>query len=76
VSLALDDAGVDVPHREIGLPQEFLAHASRSAILARTGLTGQDIARQVVEWVARLHEAAPRQVRADGVSDQSESADA
>ncbi len=76
MSLALDDAGVDVPHREIGLPQEFLAHASRTAILARTGLTGQDIARQVVEWVARLHEAAPRRVGADGVSDQSESADA
>ena len=48
----LRDAAVQTPTRVFALPDRFLAHASRSAILAQAGLTAQDIARQIVEVVA------------------------
>jgi len=54
VSAALRGAEVDVPCREVGLPQRFFAHASRSEVLAEVGLTEQDVARQVTGWVAAL----------------------
>lgn len=54
VSAALRSAGVDVPCRDLGVPQRFLDHASRSEILAEIGLTSQDIARQITGWVAGL----------------------
>ena len=54
VSQALRDADVDVPARDIGLPQRFLEHAARSQVLAEVGLTAQEVARRVVETVARL----------------------
>ncbi|QMU69266.1 1-deoxy-D-xylulose-5-phosphate synthase [Streptacidiphilus sp. P02-A3a] len=44
VAQALRDAEVDVPTRELGIPQEFLDHASRSEILDELGLTGPGIA--------------------------------
>ncbi len=44
-------AGVDTAVTELGLPDEFLEHASRSQILERVGLTPQAIARDVVEQV-------------------------
>ncbi|MGW0479719.1 1-deoxy-D-xylulose-5-phosphate synthase [Nonomuraea sp. NPDC003214] len=53
VSRLLRDADVDVPVRSYGIPQEFLDHAKRAAILGRIGLTGQDLARQITEAVAR-----------------------
>jgi 1-deoxy-D-xylulose-5-phosphate synthase len=49
---ALRDAGVDVPLRDIGIPQRFLDHASRADVLAELGLTAQDVARRVTEWAA------------------------
>ncbi|HET7529580.1 MAG TPA: 1-deoxy-D-xylulose-5-phosphate synthase [Mycobacteriales bacterium] len=49
----LRTAGVRTPVRSFGLPQEFLAQGKRVDVLARTGLTPQQIARQVVESVAR-----------------------
>ena len=52
VSAALRGAEIDVPCRDVGLPQEFQAHASRGEILADVGLTDQVIARQVTGWVA------------------------
>ncbi|WP_166139864.1 1-deoxy-D-xylulose-5-phosphate synthase [Nocardioides ochotonae] len=45
----LNDAGVSTPFRLHGIPQEFLAHAKRAAILERIGLTAQAIARGIVE---------------------------
>jgi 1-deoxy-D-xylulose-5-phosphate synthase len=52
VARLLRDAGVDTPVRTFGLPQQFLEHAKRASILARVGLTGQDIARRVTEALA------------------------
>ncbi|HLR99330.1 MAG TPA: 1-deoxy-D-xylulose-5-phosphate synthase [Mycolicibacillus parakoreensis] len=54
VSAALRAAEIDVPCRDIGLPQRFYDHASRSQVLAAVGLTEQDIARQITGWVAAL----------------------
>jgi 1-deoxy-D-xylulose-5-phosphate synthase len=44
-------AGVDTAVDEIGLPDEFLDHASRNEILEETGLTAQNIARNLVAQV-------------------------
>jgi len=44
-------AGVDTPVTELGLPDEFLDHGTRDQILARVGLTPQDIARDLVSQV-------------------------
>ncbi|MEV7969860.1 1-deoxy-D-xylulose-5-phosphate synthase [Sphaerisporangium sp. NPDC088356] len=53
VARLLRDAGVDVPVRTFGIPQRFLDHAKRAKILAEIGLTGQDLAREITEAVAR-----------------------
>ena len=53
LSQALRDADVDVPVRDIGIPQRFHDHATRAQLLTDVGLTAQDIARRVVETVAR-----------------------
>jgi 1-deoxy-D-xylulose-5-phosphate synthase len=52
LAAALRDAGVDVPLRDIGIPQRFLEHSSRADVLADLGLTAQDVARRVTEWAA------------------------
>jgi 1-deoxy-D-xylulose-5-phosphate synthase len=52
VSAALRRAEIDVPCRDLGLPQEFFAQASRGEVLADVGLTDRNIARQVTGWVA------------------------
>ena len=57
VSAALRRAEIDVPCRDVGVPQEFLAHASRGEVLADVGLTDQNIARQITGWVAALGSA-------------------
>jgi 1-deoxy-D-xylulose-5-phosphate synthase len=54
VSAALRRAEIDVPCRDVGLPQEFFAQASRSEVLADVGLTDRNIARQITGWVAAL----------------------
>jgi 1-deoxy-D-xylulose-5-phosphate synthase len=53
VARMLRDADVDVPVRTHGIPQRFLDHAKRAKILAEIGLTGQDLAREITEAVAR-----------------------
>ncbi|MEU8268447.1 1-deoxy-D-xylulose-5-phosphate synthase [Sphaerisporangium sp. NPDC049002] len=53
VARLLRDAGVDVPVRTFGIPQRFLDHAKRAKILTDIGLTGQDLAREITEAVAR-----------------------
>ncbi len=49
VSRALRQCAVSTPVIGFGLPQEFLAHGARDAILSQVGLTGQHIARSVTE---------------------------
>ncbi|GLW07715.1 1-deoxy-D-xylulose-5-phosphate synthase 1 [Microtetraspora sp. NBRC 13810] len=53
VARMLRDADVDVPVRTYGIPQRFLDHAKRPKILSEAGLTGQDLAREITEAVAR-----------------------
>jgi len=54
VSQALRDADVDVPARDLGIPRRFLDHGSRAQVSAEVGLTAQEVARRVVETVARI----------------------
>ncbi|MFM6963918.1 MAG: 1-deoxy-D-xylulose-5-phosphate synthase [Micrococcales bacterium] len=44
-------AGVDTPLNELGLPDEFLEHASRDEILKRVGLDAKSIAQDIVAQV-------------------------
>jgi 1-deoxy-D-xylulose-5-phosphate synthase len=57
VAKALRDADVWVPLRDLGVPQAWHPHGTRAEILADVGLTAQDVARQVTEWVSRLEPA-------------------
>jgi 1-deoxy-D-xylulose-5-phosphate synthase len=52
VGQALRDAGVDVPLRTFGIPEQFLPHAKRGEVLADIGLTPVEIA-------GRISAAAP-----------------
>ena len=54
VSAALRRVEIDVPCRDVGLPQQFFDHASRGEVFAEAGLTEQDVARQITGWVAAL----------------------
>jgi 1-deoxy-D-xylulose-5-phosphate synthase len=54
VSAALRRAEVDLPCRDVGVPQRFYDHASRGELLAEIGLTAQDVARQITGWVAAM----------------------
>jgi 1-deoxy-D-xylulose-5-phosphate synthase len=59
---ALRDAEVPTPLRDLGIAPGWYPHGSRSEILADLGLTAQDVARDVTEWVSRLEtdpEGAP-----------------
>jgi 1-deoxy-D-xylulose-5-phosphate synthase len=57
VGQLLRDAGLDTPVLELGIPREFLDHATRDELLADVGLTAQAVARQVVEAFARREPA-------------------
>jgi 1-deoxy-D-xylulose-5-phosphate synthase len=54
LAAALRDAEIDVPLRDLGIPQRFLAHGSRDEVLAELGLTAQDVARAVTGWACGL----------------------
>jgi 1-deoxy-D-xylulose-5-phosphate synthase len=54
LSQTLRDADIDVPARDVGIPQRFLEHGSRGEVLAEIGLTAQEVARRVVETRVRL----------------------
>ncbi|MFD8963705.1 1-deoxy-D-xylulose-5-phosphate synthase [Streptomyces sp. NPDC059568] len=58
VGQALRDAGVDVPLRTYGIPEQFLAHAKRSEVLADIGLTPVEIAGRISTALAPV---LPRQ---------------
>ena len=51
-SSLLDD-GTDTPVITFGVPQRFLEHGSRDEVLTELGLTGRDVARQVLEHLVQ-----------------------
>ncbi|MFE9320464.1 1-deoxy-D-xylulose-5-phosphate synthase [Nocardia sp. NPDC052278] len=51
VSARLRGAGLDVPTRDLGVPQHFLDHASRNEMHEELGLTATDIARRISGWL-------------------------
>ncbi|WP_037064334.1 1-deoxy-D-xylulose-5-phosphate synthase [Pseudonocardia acaciae] len=59
VAAALRAAEVDVPLRDLALPQRFLDHGSRGDVLASVGLTAQDVSRRVTEWASALPAPEP-----------------
>ena len=69
-------AQVDTALSEIGLPDEFLEHASRDEILDRVGLNAQDISREIVAQVLGARVPHARALAEDSVvSDQARLAD-
>jgi 1-deoxy-D-xylulose-5-phosphate synthase len=54
VSAALRAADIDVPCRDLAVPQLFLDHAARGEVLEEVGLTERNVARQITGWVAAL----------------------
>ncbi len=67
----LREAGVDTAVDELGLPDEFIDHASRSQILADAGLTAPKIAQDVVSQVlgTRIPVARPSEDQPAWLSD-------
>ncbi|HZN16968.1 MAG TPA: 1-deoxy-D-xylulose-5-phosphate synthase [Micromonosporaceae bacterium] len=53
---ALRDAQVPTPLRDLGVTPGWYPHGTRPELLADLGLTAQDVAREVTEWVSRLQE--------------------
>ena len=68
LAAALRDADVDVPLRDLGIPQDFHGQGTRAEVLVRLGLTAQQVARKVTEWTAgRIDEpAAAHPVQREG----------
>jgi 1-deoxy-D-xylulose-5-phosphate synthase len=62
-------AGVDTALTELGLPDEFLDHASRNQILEQVGLTAQQISRDVVAQVLGIKIPVARPLTDDALSD-------
>lgn len=60
-------AQVDTALSEIGLPDEFLEHASRDEILDRVGLNAQDISREIVAQVLGARVPHARAIPEDSV---------
>jgi len=54
VARELRQRGIRTPVRSFALPQRFLDVGKRPQVLASVGLTAQDVARDIVEAVARL----------------------
>jgi 1-deoxy-D-xylulose-5-phosphate synthase len=54
VAATMRDAGIRTPIRNVGVPVGFHPHGSRAEVLSALGLTGQDIARDVIGWASEL----------------------
>jgi 1-deoxy-D-xylulose-5-phosphate synthase len=52
LAATLRDADVEVPLRDLGVPQRFHDHGERPQVLAEIGLTAQDVARRIIEWAS------------------------
>ena len=61
IAQALRDTDIDLPLRNLGIPQQFLHHATREEILTAIGLTAPNIARQVTALMAmrRFEQSKP-----------------
>ncbi|GAB2748311.1 1-deoxy-D-xylulose-5-phosphate synthase [Salinifilum aidingensis] len=57
LATALRDADLEVPMRDLAVPSAFPQLGSRDEVLADFGLTEQDVARRITEWVADRVEA-------------------
>ena len=68
LAAALRDAEVDVPLRDLAVPNDFLHHSSREEVLADLGLTENDIATRINDWVTSRRGAQLR------VADEAEAA--
>ncbi|MGL5857686.1 MAG: 1-deoxy-D-xylulose-5-phosphate synthase [Angustibacter sp.] len=66
IAQELRDVGVPTPVVDLGLPPEFIGHGDRGDILARYGLTAQDVTRRVVEELARREPALDETALSDG----------
>lgn len=71
----LADAGHDTRVHVVGLPVEFLDHASRSEILRSVGVTAQDVAREVTERVLPFVGEDDEEVGTEASSDAETRAD-
>lgn len=58
VSAALRQSGVDVPTRDIGVPQRFLDHASRAHIHQELGLTAGEVTQRIHGWLGNSEQSA------------------
>jgi len=59
---ALRDVDVSTPLRDLGVRPGWYPHGTRAEILGDLGLTAQDVARDVTEWISRLepeHDESP-----------------
>ncbi len=65
VSQRLRDCGLDLPVRNIGVPDEFLTHGKRNDLLRELGITAQDVSRTIVETVAVCTDEPARADRYD-----------
>ena len=59
LAAALRDADIDVPLRDVGLPQEFHGQGTRAEVLVQLGMTAQNVARRITEWIATRTDATP-----------------
>ena len=69
VRQVLREAGIDTAVDELGLPDEFIDHASRDQILADAGLTAAKIAQDVVSQVLGTRIPVARQTGETGTID-------
>lgn len=67
-------AQVDTALNEVGLPDEFLEHASRAEIMERVGLTAQSIAHDIVAQVVGSRVPHARPVETSSVESRQEQA--
>jgi 1-deoxy-D-xylulose-5-phosphate synthase len=51
VAARMREARIGTPLHSVGVPQRFLAHASRSEIHAELGLTATDLVTDISSWV-------------------------
>ena len=51
LAAVLRDAELDVPLRDLAVPQRFLAHGSRDEVLAGVGLTADGVAGKIAGWI-------------------------
>lgn len=54
LQIQLNAADVSVPVRNIGVPQEFIAHAERAEVLEQYGLDKDAVVERVLNWAEKL----------------------